>query len=130
MVLDDQEEARDALEGLLESVGAHVVLCASGDDALARLRALPSAQWPDVLLCDIVLGGEQDGYEVLRLVREEEASRGASLGERMPAIALTGHTQAEARSRAQAAGFQAHLTKPVPAPKLITSISAVTARTI
>ncbi|MBC8642703.1 ATP-binding cassette domain-containing protein [Caballeronia sp. EK] len=130
MVLDDQEEARDALEGLLESVGAHVVLCASGDDALARLRALPSAQWPDVLLCDIVLGGEQDGYEVLRLVREEEASRGASLGERMPAIALTGHTQAEARSRAQAAGFQAHLTKPVPAPKLIASISAVTARTI
>ncbi|WP_250487507.1 ATP-binding cassette domain-containing protein [Caballeronia sp. GaOx3] len=130
MVLDDQEEARDALEGLLESVGAHVVLCASGDDALARLRALPSAQWPDVLLCDIVLGGEQDGYEVVRLVREEEASRGASLGERMPAIALTGHTQAEARSRAQAAGFQAHLTKPVPARKLIASISAVTARTI
>jgi ATP-binding cassette subfamily B protein len=130
MVLDDQEEARDALEGLLESVGAHVVLCASGDDALARLRALPSAQWPDVLLCDIVLGGEQDGYEVLRLVREEEASRGVSLGERMPAIALTGHTQAEARSRAQAAGFQAHLTKPVPAPKLIAAIDAVTARTI
>jgi ATP-binding cassette subfamily B protein len=130
MVLDDQEEARDALEGLLESVGAHVVLCGSGDDAFARLRALPSAQWPDVLLCDIVLGGEQDGYEVLRLVREEEASRGASLGERMPAIALTGHTQAEARLRAQAAGFQAHLTKPVPAPKLIASISAVTARTI
>ncbi|KXV03212.1 ABC transporter ATP-binding protein [Caballeronia megalochromosomata] len=53
MVLDDQEEARDALEGLLESVGAHVVLCASGDDAFARLRALPSAQWPDVLLCDV-----------------------------------------------------------------------------
>jgi ATP-binding cassette subfamily B protein len=129
MVLDDQEEARDALEAVLESVGAHVVLCGSGDDALGRLRGLPSAQWPDVLLCDIVLGGEQDGYDVLRLIREEEAGRGASLAERMPAIALTGHAQAEARARAQAAGFQAHLTKPVAAPKLIATIGGVTART-
>ncbi|SAK56690.1 ATP-binding cassette domain-containing protein [Caballeronia ptereochthonis] len=129
MVLDDQEDARDALEAVLESVGAHVVPCASGDEALERLRGLSTAQWPDVLLCDIVLGGEQDGYEVLRLIREEEASRGVSLGERMPAIALTGHAQAEARLRAQAAGFQAHLTKPVPAPRLIAAIAGVTART-
>ncbi|CAL8480531.1 ATP-binding cassette, subfamily B, bacterial (plasmid) [Caballeronia sp. S22] len=129
MVLDDQEEARDALEAVLESVGALVVLCASGDEAITRLRGLPTAQWPDVFLCDIVLGGEQDGYEVLRLIREEEASRGASLAERTPAIALTGHTQADARGRARAAGFQAHLTKPVPAPKLIGTIGGVTART-
>ncbi|WP_250523653.1 MULTISPECIES: hypothetical protein [unclassified Caballeronia] len=66
---------------------------------------------------------------MLRLIREEESRRGASLSERMPAIALTGHTQADARSRAQAAGFQAHLTKPVAAPKLIATIGDVTART-
>lgn len=24
------------------------------------------------MLCDIVLGGEQDGYDVMRLIREEE----------------------------------------------------------
>nr|WP_284507633.1 ATP-binding cassette domain-containing protein [Caballeronia sp. AZ7_KS35] len=129
MVLDDQEDARDALEAVLESVGARVMSCASGDEALARLRELPGAQWPDALLCDIVLGGEQNGYDVLRLIREEESRRGASLSERMPAIALTGHTQADARSRAQAAGFQAHLTKPVAAPKLIATIGDVTART-
>nr|WP_284504552.1 MULTISPECIES: ATP-binding cassette domain-containing protein [unclassified Caballeronia] len=55
MVLDDQEDARDALEAVLESVGARVMSCASGDEALARLRELPGAQWPDALLCDIVL---------------------------------------------------------------------------
>ena len=129
MLLDDQEEARDALEAVLESFGARVLSCVSGDEALARLRSLATAQWPDVLLCDIALGGEQDGYEVLRLIREQEASRGATLAERMPAIALTGHAQAEARTRAQAAGFQAHLTKPVPASKLIATIGGVTART-
>ncbi|CAL8480704.1 ATP-binding cassette domain-containing protein [Caballeronia sp. S22] len=129
MLLNDQEEARDALESVLEAFGAHVVSCASGDEALARLHGLATVQWPDVLLCDIALGSEQDGYEVLRLIRDQEASRGATLAERMPAIALTGHAQAEARTRAQAAGFQARLTKPVPAPKLIATIGGVTART-
>ncbi|SAK99057.1 response regulator receiver protein [Caballeronia fortuita] len=128
MVLDDQEDARDALEAVLASVGASVVTCATGAEALERLRALPTKEWPDVFLCDIVLGDEQDGYDVVRLIRDEEANRGASLSERMPAIALTGHTQADARTRAQAAGFQAHLTKPVPAPKLIATIGGVTAK--
>ncbi len=36
MVLDDQEEARDALEAVLESAVAHVMLCASGEEALTR----------------------------------------------------------------------------------------------
>jgi ATP-binding cassette, subfamily B, bacterial len=99
---------------------------ASGDEALAHLRDAPTAQWPDVMLCDIVLGGEQDGYDVMRFIREEEARRQVKLGERMPAIALTGHAQAETRLRTQTAGFQAHLTKPVPAPKLIASIVSVT----
>jgi ATP-binding cassette, subfamily B, bacterial len=126
MVLDDQEEARDSLEAVLMTVGANVVVFASGDEALAHLRDAPTAQWPDVMLCDIVLGGEQDGYDVMRFIREEEARRQVKLGERMPAIALTGHAQAETRLRTQTAGFQAHLTKPVPAPKLIASIVSVT----
>jgi ATP-binding cassette subfamily B protein len=47
----------------------------------------------------------------------------------MPAIALTGHTQTEDRLRAQMAGFQLHLTKPVPAERLIAAIRQVAART-
>jgi ATP-binding cassette, subfamily B, bacterial len=128
MVLDDQEDARDALEAVLASVGARVILCASGMEALECLRNLPTHEWPDALLCDIVLGEERDGYDVMRMIREEEASRQVSLDERMPAIALTGHAQAEARVRAQTAGFQAHLTKPVPAPRLISTIVGVTTR--
>jgi ATP-binding cassette, subfamily B, bacterial len=128
MVLDDQEEARDALEAVLMTVGAQVEVFASGEDALTHLRAMPTAQWPDVMLCDIVLGGEQDGYDVMRFIREEEAARQVKLGERMPAIALTGHAQAETRVRTQTAGFQAHLTKPVTAPKLIAAIGSVTTR--
>jgi ATP-binding cassette subfamily B protein len=40
----------------------------------------------------------------------------------MPAIALTGYAEREDLARAQQAGFQAHLTKPVPPEKLIVEI--------
>ncbi len=128
MVLDDQEAAREALGAVLEMSGAGVRLAASGKEALEWLAQAPTQEWPDAFLCDIVLG-EEDGYQVLRRVRELEASRRVSLGERMPAIALTGHTQTEDRLRAQMAGFQLHLTKPVPAERLIAAIRQVAART-
>ncbi|BAO92604.1 MULTISPECIES: hypothetical protein [Caballeronia] len=129
-VPDDRKHARDALEAVPKSVGAHVVPCASGDKALPGPRGLPTAQRPAVLLGDIVFGGEQDGYDFLRLISEEEASRAATLMECLPAIALTSHAQADARPRAQAAGFPAHLTEPVPTPKLIATIEGVTSRAV
>jgi ATP-binding cassette subfamily B protein len=128
MVLDDQEAAREALGAVLETTGAGVRLVASGKQALEWLAATPTEQWPDAFLCDIVLG-EEDGYQVLRRVRELEASRRVSLDQRMPAIALTGHTQTEDRLRAQMAGFQMHMTKPVPAERLIAAIRQVAVRT-
>ncbi|WP_250453669.1 ATP-binding cassette domain-containing protein [Caballeronia sp. ATUFL_M2_KS44] len=124
MVLDDQEAAREALGAVLETTGASVRLAASGKEALEWLAQTPTEQWPDALLCDIVLG-EEDGYKVLRRVRELEASRRVSLDQRMPAIALTGHTQTEDRLRAQMAGFQMHMTKPVPTERLIAAIRQV-----
>ncbi|GAB5094838.1 ATP-binding cassette domain-containing protein [Caballeronia sp. HLA56] len=127
MVLDDQEDAREALEAVLETAGAQVRLAASGTEALDWLEATPAEAWPNAFLCDIVLG-EEDGYQVLRQVRELEASRRVSLDRRMPAIALTGHTQTDDRLRAQLAGFQLHMTKPVPAERLIEAILQVAAR--
>ena len=40
----------------------------------------------------------------------------------MPDIALTGYAESEDRMRAQMAGFQAHLTKPVAPARLIGDI--------
>jgi ATP-binding cassette subfamily B protein len=75
------------------------------------------------LLCDIMLG-EENGYQVLRRVRQLEAERRVSLEERIPAIALSGYAQTEVR-RAQMGGFHLHLTKPVPAENLNESIRQV-----
>jgi CheY-like chemotaxis protein len=60
---------------------------------------------PDVILLDIGLPG-LDGYQVARAVRE-------ALGPGVLLVAMTGYGQEEDRRRAEEAGFDTHLTKPV-----------------
>ena len=51
---------------------------------------------------------EEDGYALVRRIRQREAERGGFL----PAITLTGYARTDDRTRALAAGFQAHVAKP------------------
>ena len=60
---------------------------------------------PDVALVDIGLP-RLDGYEVARRIR-------AAGGSRILLVALTGYGQPEDRTRAAAAGFDLHITKPI-----------------
>jgi ATP-binding cassette subfamily B protein len=126
MAIDDQEEARDALDAVLSANGARVRLASSGAEAMAWLGGTVTTAWPLVLLCDIVLAGE-DGYDVLRRVRALQRERAIPGDAALPAIALTGYAEAEDSSRARQAGFQAHLTKPVPPDRLIAEIRALAA---
>ncbi len=111
LAIDDDEEARDALEAALVANGAQVELAASGDEALRRLRGTAPAQWPGIVLCDISLGDE-DGCDVLRKLRAMASEYDG--GALPPAIALTGHNDAAVRERTARAGFGAHFVKPVP----------------
>ncbi|MBP0590290.1 ATP-binding cassette domain-containing protein [Paraburkholderia sp. LEh10] len=124
LAIDDQEDARDALEAVLSASGAHVQLAASGDEALAELAKASAHEWPQIVLCDIVLGAE-DGYQVLERIRDFEARHALPTQKRMPAIALTGYTHPDDQDRARRAGFSMHLSKPVPAPALIDAILEV-----
>ena len=71
--------------------------------ALAALNGFS----PDVLVSDLGMA-EQDGYDLIRQVRE----RGWS-GELLPAIAVTAFARQEDRLRALGAGYQAHFPKPL-----------------
>ncbi|MGG1947938.1 ATP-binding cassette domain-containing protein [Trinickia sp. NRRL B-1857] len=123
LAIDDDEEARDALEAALVANGAQVELAASGDDALRRLRETTPSQWPEIVVCDISLGGE-DGCDVLTAIREmAHTYDGAS----PPAIALTGHSDPAMRERTARAGFRAHFVKPVPIDALAGEIRRLTA---
>jgi CheY-like chemotaxis protein len=96
LIVEDSEDSRDALRILLELEGHRVTVAQSGEEAV---RAATAAH-PDWALVDIGLP-DIDGYGAVRLV------------------ALTGHNRSEDRDRALAAGFDAHLAKPVDPARLV-----------
>ncbi|MCH7344773.1 ATP-binding cassette domain-containing protein [Pelomonas sp. CA6] len=127
LCVDDDEDALQSLALLLQQDGARVQGLGSGHEALAWLRAAAAEDWPDVLVCDIALGDE-DGYAVLRSIRQLEAQRAVPLAQRLPALALTGMAQPEDRLRALLAGFQLHLAKPVPPQALVRALRQLARR--
>ena len=101
LLVEDHADAREALQALLELDGYVVVTAAEGLAALDIART----KHPDIALIDIGLPG-LDGYEVARRLR-------AADGPQPMLVALTGYSQPQDRRDAEAAGFDAHLVKPV-----------------
>jgi PAS domain S-box-containing protein len=102
LVVDDNHDAAMSLAELLRFGGHEVAVAFSGNEALDLIES----QRPDAVLLDLGLPGI-DGFEVAHRVRGSRELSGTRL------IALTGYGQAEDRDRTAAAGFVAHLTKPV-----------------
>jgi PAS domain S-box-containing protein len=101
LLVEDNEDAREAVQLLLEAAGHIVHVVETGQAALEA--AVPFE--PDVGLVDIGLP-DFDGYEVARRLRTK-------LGATIRLIALTGYGQPEDRRRVLEAGFDAHVVKPV-----------------
>jgi CheY-like chemotaxis protein len=102
LVVEDHADARDSLCLWLRQWGHEVDEADNGVQGLERILATR----PEVALVDIGLPG-RDGYDLARAVR------GAPGGAQICLIALTGYGQAEDRRRAEEAGFDRHLVKPV-----------------
>jgi CheY-like chemotaxis protein len=116
LVVDSDADQRELYTLVFVHQGAQVVAVASADNALAEIvRAKP-----DVVVSDISLP-DKDGYELLQAVRALTPERGG----RIPAVAVTGWARAQDRTRALAAGFQAHLAKPVVLDTLVAVVAAL-----
>jgi CheY-like chemotaxis protein len=102
LVVDDNHLAADSLAALLQQAGHSTWTAYDGRGAIEQAEAAR----PDVLLLDLGLP-DQDGYRVCSTIRQN------TLGRRMLIVAVTGWGQTEARLRSSAAGFDAHLVKPV-----------------
>jgi CheY-like chemotaxis protein len=99
--VEDNADARETLQLLLQLEGYQVTAADSGEQAVEQAATTRF----DVAMVDIGLP-DVDGYEVARRVR-------AKRGKDIFLVALTGYGQAEDRKRALEAGFDAHLVKPV-----------------
>jgi PAS domain S-box-containing protein len=116
LLVEDQEDTRALLARVLAWRGADVRACAS----VAEARAALAERQPDVLVSDIAMPGES-GYALIEGVRAAERLRGG----RIPAIALTAYAQEAHRARALAAGYDAHVAKPVEPGELVRAVVAV-----
>lgn len=103
LVVDDN---RDAAESLALLLGFHGHETHTAHDGLAAVKAASQLD-PDVILMDIGLP-RLNGYEAARRIREQQ-----NRGRRLVLVALTGWGQEEDRRRSRAAGFDAHVVKPV-----------------
>jgi CheY-like chemotaxis protein len=116
LVVEDQDDSREFLRSTIRHAGGYVIVAASAAEGLQALEA----HRPDVIVSDLGLPGE-DGMAFV------ERARARGFGD-VPALALTGYTQAETRRRAIEAGFREHAGKPVNAPELIALLSSLDPR--
>lgn len=114
LLVDDSLDTIQVLSWLLASKGLQVREVASVDQALEVIRAEP----PDVIITDIGMP-EQDGYDLLRLLRAEESLC------HVPVIAATGYVGRREQEQMAAAGFSAALSKPFDLTELLDTLERV-----
>jgi PAS domain S-box-containing protein len=102
LLVDDNADAADSLRLVLDLQGHATEVAYDSASALLAVERFG----PECVLLDIGLP-VIDGYETARRIRALPGGGGIRL------IALTGWGQLEDKERALAAGFDAHLTKPV-----------------
>jgi PAS domain S-box-containing protein len=119
LVVDDETDARQLLQSVLEAGGAQVRLAESAATALDMIRL----EKPDVIVSDIGMP-EVDGYDFIRKLRELSREDGG----RIPAVALTAYARAEDRRKALLAGFQNHSSKPMDPQELVIVVANVVGR--
>jgi CheY-like chemotaxis protein/two-component sensor histidine kinase len=118
LVVDDDLDAREMLRCIVEQNGAEVTTLTSTDSVVELLLTRPI----DVLLGDLGMPG-RDGYELIESIRRHVVPH----IRKVTAIAVTAYASDEHRTRALAAGYDAYVTKPVDAARLVQIIGRLLA---
>lgn len=102
LVVEDQDSIRRMIEALVQARGYQVTAVSSGAKAIDV--ALTDA--PDMVLLDLNLPGQYDGFDVCQRLRNDDATRS------VPVVIISAMDDDESRARATAAGATAYYTKP------------------
>ena len=114
LVIEDNDDTRELMCSLLKRHGHRVVSAADGAHGLE----LAVERHPEVALIDIGLPG-MNGYAIARRLRSSELDCAPYL------VALTGYGSPADRERSSAAGFDAHMVKPVDTSRLFALLEQV-----
>ena len=108
LIAEDDEVNQKVILRQIELLGYAAEVADNGVDALRLWRA---GQY-GLLLTDLHMP-EMDGYSLAETIRREEVGRGWDAQGRMPILALTANALRGEATRAQAAGMDEYLTKPL-----------------
>ena len=102
LVVEDDPDGNELITTILERYGARITSVTTAAGALEAL----DASLPDIVVSDIGLP-DSDGIELIKMIRTRAVAKS------MPAIALTAYASRQDAAKAIAAGFDAHVAKPV-----------------
>jgi CheY-like chemotaxis protein len=102
LVVEDQDSIRRMIEALVQARGYQVTAVGSGVKALDVASTDP----PDMVLLDLNLPGQFDGFDVCTKLRADPMTR------TVPVVIISAMDDDESRARATAAGATAYYTKP------------------
>ena len=114
LVVDDNDDVRQLVAGVLGEEGHKVQIAADGASALEAMRR----EAPDVLILDIMMP-EVDGYTVLKTMTKED------LKKRTKVMVLTAKTMEADWVRGYRLGADHYLTKPFTMAELIDSLNGL-----
>jgi CheY-like chemotaxis protein len=102
LIVEDQPEVSRLLEIVLRGAGRELLFAASGEEGLAAAQR----SRPDLLLLDLMMPGEIDGYEVARRLKADPATAGCTI------LVMSAKAREQDRAEAFAAGADDYLIKP------------------
>ncbi len=124
LVVDDNPTAREILSDALESLSFEVSQVATGPEAIAELETAMADRPYKLVLMDWKMPG-MDGIDASKQIKAN-----AKLTLMPEIIMVTAYGQEEIRSRAEAAGIEAFLVKPVSRSLMFDTIMEVFGREI
>ncbi|HET7260792.1 MAG TPA: response regulator [Casimicrobiaceae bacterium] len=116
LVVDDSPTERHVLQDLLSRAGYEVVESDSGEDAIAKARALR----PDLILMDVVMPG-LNGFQATRAISRDPETRA------IPVIMCTSKSQETDRIWGLRQGARDYVVKPVVRAELLAKIQSLEA---
>lgn len=117
MIVEDDPDTLEMLRDTLEARGFRVTACESA----AQTLEVASANKVDLIISDIGMP-EMDGFQMIKRLREISGYQD------VPAIALSGYASQKDARTALAAGFDAHVSKPVDPAELVIMINGLLER--
>ena len=112
LVVEDQDSIRRMIEALVSARGHNVVAVGSG----AKAVEMAIASTPDVVLLDLHLPGQYDGFDVCKKLRATPSTQG------VPVVIISAKDDAPTRAEAEKIGATAYFGKPFSPTALLKEI--------